>query len=110
MKATERFSLLLSMSTRNQVSQGGLERAAAQVVPEQLTVTGPCCRETEPILRTSRQVPPSAPSPDEQSATETERKEANSGTYNLKQTRGLSLCRLGRYKYNNESETKTLVT
>lgn len=106
MKLTERLSRL-STSTRNQASQGGLERAAAQVVPEQLTVTGPCCREREPILRTSGHRPPSASSPDEQSATETVREEANSGTYNLKQTRALSLRRLGRYKDNKGNKTKT---
>lgn len=109
-KVTERLSQPLSTSTRNQVSQGGLERAAAQVVPEQLTVTGPRCRETEPMLRTSEQFPPAASSPDEQLATETEREEANSGTYNLKQTRGLRQCRLGGYKHNKGNTTKRLFT
>lgn len=97
MKVTERLSRPLSMSTLNQVSQGGLERAAEQDVPEQLTLTGPCCRDTEPIPRTSGQVPPSIPSP-EQSATEMDREEAKSGTYNLKRTRGLSRHMLGRVR------------
>lgn len=79
MKATERLSRALSTSTRSQASQGGLDRAAVQVVSEQLTVTGP-------TRRTSGQLPPSASSPEEQSDTETEREEANSGTYNLEHT------------------------
>ncbi|TNN81467.1 hypothetical protein EYF80_008239 [Liparis tanakae] len=70
----------------NRVSQGGLERVAEQPIPEQFTVTGRCCREVEPSRRTSEQFPLSAPSADRQSATETDREEANSGTYNLGQT------------------------
>lgn len=85
-KVTVRLSSLLSTTTRNQVSQGGLERDAEQPIPEQFTVTGRCCREVEPSLRTREQFPLSAPSSNEQSATETEREEANSGTYNLRQT------------------------
>lgn len=83
LKVTVRLSWLLSTITRNQVSQGGLESTAEQPVPEQFTVTGPCCREEEPRLRISEQLPLSAPSPDEQSATIMDREEANSGTYSL---------------------------
>lgn len=66
------------------MSQGGLERAAEQLNPEQFIVIGPFCREAEPSLRTRKQFPISVPSSDEQPATETEREEANSGTYNLR--------------------------
>lgn len=104
-----RLSWLLSTATRNQVSQGGLESAAEQPVPEQLTVTVLCCREVEPILRTSEQFPPSPSSPDEQSATETEREEANSGTYNLRQTEKNKSIQTHKID-QNEGIKKTLLT
>lgn len=86
LKVTVRLPWPLSTTIRNQAPQGGLVREVEQPIPEQFAVSGPCCRELEPSLRTSEQFPLSAPSPDEQLVTETEREEANSGTYNLNQT------------------------
>lgn len=83
MKVTVRLTWLLSTTTRSQVSHGGLERDAEQLVPEQFTVVGPCCRDSEPSLRSSEQFLPSAASRDQQSVTERASDEANSGTYNL---------------------------
>lgn len=85
MKLKERLSWPLSTSTLSQVSQGGGDRAAEHAVPEQLTVTGPCCREAEPSRRT-REQPPASDPPPEQSDTDTDREEQNSGTYTLKHT------------------------
>lgn len=85
LKVTVWLTWSLSTITRNQVPQGGLKRAAEQPDPEQFTVTVFCCRDAEPSLRTSEQFELSAPSPDEQLATDTKREEANSGTYSLGQ-------------------------
>lgn len=75
---------LLSTTTCNQVSHGGPERDAEQLLPEQFTVVAPRCGDAEPSLRSSEQFPTPAVPPDEQSLTEMESDEANSGTYNLR--------------------------
>lgn len=100
---------LLSTTTRNQAFHGGLERDAEQLIPEQFTVVRLCCRDAEPRLRSSEQLRLPDASPDEHSATETERDEANSGTNNLRHKR-LDLVLLLRMEEERKSrKTETCV-
>lgn len=83
-KVTVWLTRLLSTTTCNQLSHGGLDRDAEQLSPEQFTDTVSCCRAAEPSMRSSEQPSISAAPPDEQSVTEMDSEDTNSGTYNLR--------------------------